>query len=175
MDEDPNKTHDFSAQIGARISDEIEKLGGIVAKQLFIDNFHPDPKSFKLDVDKYVLRLGDNGFTPHVVMFETDLELPAKNILHTLNGKTHRKEEGVFLTEKNIQLMSGDRPSCNLLDASLYVAKLSMFQLSITILPLSWKDQQKNVMRILGALGYTRLPIVNVFYDENERISMVFQ
>jgi len=175
MNEDPNETHDFTAKIGADIANAIEKHGGVVSRHLFIDNFNPGPESFKLDVNKYISRLNGNNFSPQVVTFETDLELPAKNILYALNGKIDRFGEDVFLKEKGVKLISGGRPTCNLLDASLYVAKLSMFQLAITVLPLSWKNQQNKVRRILNELGYVRLPIINVFVNcENQEISLVF-
>jgi hypothetical protein len=173
MNEDPGETHDLAAQIGARIAIEAEKHGSIVARHLFIDNFNPSPESFKLDVDEYISRLCEKSFSPQVVTFEAALELPAQNILHALNGKTHRYEGDVFLTEKKIKLISCGRPTCNLLDASLYVAKLSMFELAITILPFAFKDQQQKVMRILNVLGYTRLPIINVFYDKDKQVSVV--
>lgn len=172
MNEDPDEMHDLAAQIGARVAVEAEKHGSVVARHLFIDNFNPSPESFKLDVDKYVSRLRGKGFNPQMVTFEAALELPAQNIIYALNGKTHRHEGDVFLTEKKIKLISCGRPTCNLLDASLYVAKLSMFELAITILPLAFKDQQKKVMHILNVLGYTRLPIVNVFYDKDKQISV---
>lgn len=173
MDEDPETTHDFAAQIGARIATEVEKHGSIVARQLFIDNFNPSPEKFKLNVDEYILRLREKGFDPQMVTFESALALPAQNILHALNGRTYRHEEDVFLTEKKVKLISCDRPTCSLLDATLYVAKLSMFELTITVLPHEFKEQQKKVMRVLGALGYARLPIVNVFYDKEGRANVV--
>lgn len=173
MDEEPNETHDLAAQIGSRIVVEVEKHGSIVARHLFIDNFNPSPERFRLDVDKYISRLREKGFDPHVVTFEAALALPAQNILYALNGKTYRDEGDVFLTEGNTKLISCGRPTCSLLDASLYMAKLSMFELIITILPREFKEQQKKVMRILNALGYTRLPIVNVFHENNGSITVV--
>lgn len=175
MNEDPNETHEFAARIGANIADEIGKYGSIVARHLFIDNFNPSPESFTLNVDEYILRLRKNGFDPQVVTFEAALELSAQNILYTLNGKTHRHEGDIFLSEKKIKLVSCGRPTCNLLDASLYVAKLSMFELAITILPLTFKNQQKKVMHILNALGYNRIPIINVFYGEDNKINLAFR
>lgn len=173
MDEDPGATHDSAAQIGARIATEVEKHGSIVARQLFIDNFNPNPEEFKLNIDEYISRLRKSGFDPKIVTFESTLALPARNILHALNGLTYRHEKDVFLTEKRIKLISCDRPTCSLLDATLYVAKLSMFDLIITVLPHEFREQQKKVMRVLGALGYTRLPIVNVFYDKEGRTDVV--
>ena len=49
MDEKPNESHKISAQIGAEFVARIEEYGYMVIKQLFIDNYNPNPKDFIID------------------------------------------------------------------------------------------------------------------------------
>lgn len=172
MNEYPSDQHKLSAKIGSRLTDEIEKENCLVSKHLFIDNYNPDPSDFKLDVDAFMDILKDCGFKPDIVTFETSLEIPAKNLLSELEEDITHHEHYICLNQKQIRLMSHGRPTCNLLDTALYVAKLSMFGLSITILPNSFKEQQKKVRMVLRSLGYTHLPIINIYHDNKGKITI---
>ena len=118
---------------------------------LFIDNYHPSPKEFTLDVSRYEDRLIQQGFGPHIVTYESMLDLPARNLLQSLNEDAYR------------------------LDAALYVAKFSLFELVITTLFSSYKSQQASVRRVLRALGYTHLPIINIYFNDDRQITVGMQ
>ncbi len=175
MNETPGEEHDFSAQIGASLTEQLEEKDCLVSKMLFIDNYNPGPDEFRLDVDGFIVRLDQRGFEPDIVTFETALELPARNLLLSLNDNMRKHEGRVFLNQRSILLIDHERPTCNLLDAALYVAKLSMFELAITVLPSSYKSQQASVRRVLRALGYSHLPIINIYFDESRQITIGIQ
>lgn len=175
MNATPNDEHYFSAQVGARLSEELETKDCFVSKMLFIDNYNPGPDEFVLDVEGYLAHLRQEEFGPNIVTFETALELPARNLLMSLNNNVYKLEGRIFLNHRNILVMDHERPTCNLLDATLYVAKFSLFELSITVLPNSYKTQQASVRRVLRALGYTHLSIINVYFDENRQITIGIQ
>jgi len=143
MDEAPNKQHELAAQIGSGIVKTVERERCLSTKHLFIDNYNPDPKNFILDIDKYIEMLSEFGFRPNIITFETSLEIPAKNLLIELKEETVHREHNVYLNSRQILLMAHNRPTCSLLDTALYIAKLSMFELVITILPKSFREQQK--------------------------------
>lgn len=166
MDEVPGDEHDFSASLGAQLAKELELADCLVTKMLFVDNINPNPLEFTLDVNRYRDRLQQKGFAPDIVALEAALELSARNLLESLESSDiHRKDDQVFLNHRNILLMDHNRPSCCLLDAAMYVAKLSIFELVITVLQGKYRSQQKKVRKILRALGYTHLPVINVYFD----------
>lgn len=166
MDEKPNKSHRISAQIGADIANQLKKDGHIVIKQLFIDDYNPDVKNFILDVGSYLELIGSCGFSPDILTLESSLEMPANNLLAKIITQNNlvRHEQKVYLEKKKACLVNNNRPTCNLLDAALYIAKLSMFEMAITVLPKSLKGQQKKVRKILKILGYSNIPIFNIYH-----------
>lgn len=170
LDETPNGQHSESARIGAEIAQKLSGNGVLVTNQLFVDDFHPAKKT--LDLKKYMDSLVKIGFTPDLLTFEKKMELPAKNLLAILNGIAQRKNGNCYLasSSNNILIMKEDAPTCSLLDAALYVAKISMFDLAITVLPKMYKGQQKKVFHILRALGYENPPIINVYFNGKEEI-----
>lgn len=170
MDKEPDKEHEVAAEIAARISASLAKHGHVVIKQLFVDNYNPNPENFSLDVKSYVDFLESKGFKPDIVTYESWLETPAKNLLAAL--KTHHDKEGgnIFLADDSgIKLQVEDRPTCSLLDSALYIAKLSMCEMTITVLPRKYKAQQKSVFSILSRLGYARPLIINALFDVKEK------
>jgi len=166
MDEKPNKSHRISAQIGADISTQLKKDGYIVIKQLFIDDYNPVAKNFILDIDNYLELISSWGFSPDIITFEKLLESPANNLLAKITTQNNLiyHEKKVYLEKKKACLVDNNRPTCNLLDTALYIAKLSMFEMVITILPKIFKGQQKKVQKILKILGYSSIPIFNIYY-----------
>ena len=166
MDETPGEQHLQSATIGKRIADELSKKNLLVSKALFIDDYNPDSNSWVLDVDKYVDCLMLAGFSPDIITMESSLEIPAMILFSKLkieNNLVH-EENGIYLEKKKACLTMDGRPVCNLLDAALYVAKMSMFDLVVTVLPRSFRGQQKKTRKILRSMGYFKLPIFNIYY-----------
>lgn len=170
LDETPNGQHTTSAKIGAEIFQKLDSNGKaiLVTNQLFVDDFHP--KTQNVVLEEYIGTLREVGFEPDILTFEKKMELPAKNLLATLKGFVKCKNGNYYLNHGNILVLKDDVPTCCLLDAALYVAKISMFDLAITVLPEEYKKQQKKVFHILRALGYDNPPIINVFFNEKGEI-----
>lgn len=173
MNEKPNETHSRLASIGAEISKQINQKGCNVSKILFVDNYNPSPNDFCLDLPEYIRHLSDCDFAPDIITFEADLVIPSQNIIQALGSKIrHSADDGNTYLNKDRILCRG-KPTCNLLDTALYVAKLSIFELAITVLPkyINNKDtyikQQEKVRRILEAIGYSRPSIINVFLSDD--------
>lgn len=166
MDEKPDESHKISAQIGAELMARLKEDGHMVTKQLFIDDYNPNPANFVLDVDSYLELIGSYGFSPDILTFESSLEMPANNLLAKIITQNNlvRHQQKVYLEKKKACLVNNNRPTCNLLDAALYIAKLSMFEMAITVLPKSLKGQQKKVQKILKILGYYKIPIFNIYH-----------
>lgn len=172
MNEYPSEMHRKLASVGADISIQISQSGCNVSKVLFVDDYNPSHSDFCLDLPKYIKVLSEEGFAPDIVTFEANLVAPAKNIIRELNGRVvHNADGNSYLNSDRI--LCGGRPTCNLLDAALYVAKLSIFELAITVLPKYIKDnntyihQQKKVKRILKEIGYKDPSIINVFLSND--------
>lgn len=66
-------------------------------------------------------------------------------------------------------------PSCNLLDAALYIRKFTYLKEKggcITVLPEEYVKQQRAVLAILDALNQ-EIPIINVYFDKEGKISLI--
>lgn len=167
MDETLGAHHLEAARMGNDIAEELTERANLsVSKVLFIDDYNPNPDSWVLDVDEYVSSISEVGFVPNLIVKESSLEIPAMVLFSKAEFENSlvRENNHIYLERKQVCLTKDGRPVCNLLDAALYVAKMSMFDLVITILPRSFKSQQKNTRKILKTIGYKELPVFNIYY-----------
>lgn len=170
-DEKVNTEHLQSAKLGAELSKLLDSEKVLVKNMLFIDDYHP--KSHILNINEYLDMLVSQGFIPDLVVWEKDLALMATNLTYSLNGQTQKEAGRISLIKPNLTLINADGElSCNILDATLYASKFSLFQLSITVLPATFKGQQKNVRKVLKALGYDTTPMANVFFESDGNINV---
>lgn len=175
MNEKPNESHDLAAQIAGEISKHLKLQGCKVSNNLFIDDYHPKPEEFTLCIKDYLSRLATHEFAPDIITYESALKIPAHNLAKTLDLKkevTHSGEKTV-LNHKKILLLSSGSPTCNLLDAAFYVAKLSIFEVAITVLPVRYEEHQAKVRKILRKLGYGRPKIVNIFFTIRKKLNSI--
>ena len=164
--------HLISAQIGASISQYFHLLGAKVEHWLFIDNYnhHFENKPEILDLQDHVHKISEQGWKPHHLVFEKDLVTSAHQILETLLKEQYAKEHSsgaIILAKGNILLYDPHvrRYSCSLLDASLYIQKLSTSSTCITVLPQEYHTQQCATKLILKKLGVDTKDIHSVYFE----------
>lgn len=173
--ETPSDEHFFCAQIGARVVKALSGNGANIVKMLFVDDYHPDPEEDILNLHAYVSKLEQAGFAPDTVITESSLTDSALCLLKSLNGQTVQRGGKICLDKPNLTLIAEDGTlSCNLLDAALYMEKFKNFDFSITVLPETYKAQQKNVRKLLKVFGHETVPFANVYYDSRKEIKLGF-
>lgn len=171
--ETPGDDHFFGAQIGVRIFGAISGNGARVVKMLFVDDYHPESEAALLNLPAYTDELGRIGFAPDTVISESGLAEAALQLLGLLNGQTVRRDGKICLAKPNLVLVAADGTlSCNLLDAALYLEKFKNFDFSITVLPETYKVQQKNVRKLLKVFGHETVPFANVYYNSQKEIKL---
>lgn len=172
VDQEPCEEHSFCAQVGAQLSEALLLKGMEITKMLFVDDYHPDISTAPFPMSHYLELLEGQGFHPDEVVMESDLVKPAFCLMRTADGQTVTEGERVFLRQPRLALMTNGVFSCNILDAALYLDKFNRFDYTVTVLPAGYKDQQKNVRRMLKAFGHENFPVTNVFYDEKREIRL---
>jgi hypothetical protein len=154
-DQNPGEEEIQGAKIGASLSLLFKQAGFEVSNMLFVDNYNASQNT--LDIDSYVNFLKSLGFNPDKILYEADFQSDAQDIINHLEkqGVIYEDNGIIKLQKKKIHLYdtAKDKYSCALLDAALYIAKQDSSDSSVTVLPLDYKSQQKNTMKILQALG----------------------
>jgi hypothetical protein len=174
--ETPGEEHLYCAKLGAQVVEVLSQKGFSPVKMLFVDDYHPNPMESTLDLRAYIKGLEQEGFNPDVVIMESALAKPAFCLSRSFNGQSEVREGRLCLRKPNLVLVAEDGSlSCNILDAALYVSKFSMFSFSITVLPDVYKGQQRNVRKVLKALGYERIPLANVYYTAERKVTVGIQ
>lgn len=169
LDQAPDAEVLASATIGGLIW-SLGQLGENSAKMLFLDDLVPNPI---VTADQVVTNLAKTDFTPDMVVHESslisqaelilkDLEVAGLTKFHQKSGKLMFKNDWFPLTGKAGNL---DSPSCAVLDAALYISKLDNFQHAVTVLNQDYLQQQKQVFKVLVALGMTNASIMLAFFN----------
>ena len=169
--ESVSEHHVRGAQLGNMICQLFQNLGGQVEPWLFIDNYnaHFEAREEVLDVPKYLHQIAQNGFIPQKIIYETEMVTQAQVVLESLLKEGFAKKHhtgSIILTKGNVKLYepSKDRYCCSLLDASLYLLKLSQAPYCVTILPQEYEKQQIATKIILKKLGIETDTIQAIYY-----------
>lgn len=171
-DKEPGDEQRIAAQIAAQVS---VGLAARARKALLIDNLNVAQNT--LNKDAYLAQLSAWGFIPDDVFMETDLvsgvtesgglidTIRQRRLVKIKNGEGLTKrfwnqDKGEMLT-----LVKKDgTPTCPALDALLYKRKSSLGSACVTILPLSYADQQTATQTIMQKAGIS-IPVANLYFD----------
>lgn len=176
------KDKDFlSAEYGIKISLDIYKNGKKNFIWWFIDDLHKNGQVSPIYKDLPA----QWGSVPYIIMTEADPSLnqealdliprfPKDQLLEYRKGIVLKGEfdSNYGLCKKND---SGLVPSCNLIDAALYIRKFNFLNRRggcITILPEEYINQQTAVHAMLDALK-EEIPVINVYFNNKGEISTI--
>ena len=176
--EQPGEEHQTGAQVGGSISRYLQLFGTTVQQWLFVDNYNPlfSEKPRHLDEKKYRESLQQWGFAPDQTVYEADLVGRAADVLQYLlkHDFAAKYKDGRVALRKGKTLLYNsdtDKYMCALLDASLYLLKLEHAQGCITVLPQSYRQQQKEAMAIARRAGADTSRIFPYYFRTEEILS----
>ena len=143
---------------------------------LYVDDYNTDPADCILDVGHYMETASKPGLDFDVFVAESGVADLAGIILEVLEGIGHVTEENGFkcLSGNRTHLTKeGGKFSRPLLDAALTMFKLITFgNCPVNVLPVSYKDQQRNTRKILGEFwGHRLIAPVNFLLDIDKETS----
>lgn len=182
-DETPSLSHEIGAMVGANFCTELERMGIVVQRMLFVDDYNAT--SNDLNLADYSSLLSKHGFAVDRTVMESTLREDAEKVIARLqassmaelnrNGavilKKNQKREKTIVLQKSSS--TGGGPACAALDAALYLLKAREAGLCVTVLHQQWKDQQEGVKKVLKALG-ENVPILEVYYSDDGDIEVEF-
>ena len=167
--------------MGGLISRYLQLFGTTVQQWLFIDNYNPLFSEMPrcLDEKRYHESLQQWGFTPDQTIYEADLVDRAADVLQYLQRHdfaAQYKDGRVALRKGKILLYNPDTDKymCALLDASLYLLKLEQALGCITVLPQSYRQQQKDAMAIVRKITGNTGRIFSYYLKTEEMFSGSF-
>jgi thioesterase domain-containing protein len=158
------------AQLAAEITQLLQEKGKKVTSMLFVDDLHP--KEHTLNLKNFLSEITLAGFEPDEIVNETSIVPKARKLVRKLlerNLARRKNDNSVYLKKgkRKIGLVTKEgKPTCNLLDATLYIQKLQKAEGTITILPRDWQKQQEKAIKVANAAlpdTNTQLKIVNLF------------
>ncbi len=154
-------------------------LGIPTIRTLLIDDYNITEKT--LDINAYLVWLTDHGYAPDEVIMESDLVPAAHELLEEIKDRVPAKKLstskhdpwqsngalGLWTPVGKVPLLTSvGRPSCALLDASLYLRKSQLAQACLTILPQEYSSQQIATHAILKRINKS-VPVVNLYFNSN--------
>lgn len=181
------------ATLGASLAGKLkDRLRKPVSLWWFVDELHINLKTQTnnglngtehFDVRK---RYRENGFSPHVVVFESEpaLQNEALELVSRIPiDRVQKYRKGISLIRgyglSNYILCERDKhgglttPKCSLIDAALYLRKWRVTEeegICVTILPDVYRDQQATTRLILDSIGFS-VPVMSVFFDQDHKIT----
>ena len=111
------------------------------------------------------------GFAPDVIVTESLVAALAADVVERLRrrGRLHRKGDALYVNGGKVRVAGKNAPlSCELCEAALIELKLRMAEWCVTILPPSYREQQKRARDVLAALGHPVLTTACVYLDGEE-------
>lgn len=173
-DQQPCAEQAVSASIAAEIG---FNLGKPMHRMLLVDDYHPMAKT--LELDSYIDWLSGQGYSTDEVIMESSLVQDAQELLEQIKQSVPKKKIalskgdgwkpslglGLWTRMGKIPLLTSyGRPSCELLDAALYLKKSQLSETCLTILPNHYISEQSRTQAILGSIGH-RISLVNIYFD----------
>jgi len=170
----------------------LEKKGFFIERSLFIDDtewadiwkgekrkIHLESKS----INGVRQAIVNEGYIPTFDFIESHFEHPAKNLAIDLLHLASKSEQFEIVEEQRILIekITGkkiklfgkndnlDYPSCELLDLCVYQEKLFLSDVTITILPISYKAQQEKVKKLFLFLK-KEPPIIVIYFSTDGSI-----
>lgn len=168
--------HKASIALGLHVLKQLDSLGITGIPCLFIDNYNAKG-SLELE-EANIAIIKDQGFVPHEIFHEADMEEKAENLLSQLEQKgkvSYQQSRDIKRLKANPPqvLKEENKLNCALLDSAFYIEKFNKYKsLCITILPERLKSQQHAVKAILKVLEI-KIPILDVYFDKQGIISSV--
>lgn len=199
----PNQDTEMHSQgidFGTYLVDDLKQHGIKVSTMVFIDDLHTtryfNHQDIPTLVDNRLAEYKSRGFEPDITVYEKSLVDPAKKLMLVLLEKdAERKNKKKILQtvpESKVIFMkhfdsqgSFDRfhllngygiPTCELLDAALYIEKNKMMSeggICMTVLPVSYQNQQYRTKAILKQAGIA-IPILDLYFDKEGTLSVDF-
>lgn len=169
--EAPGPAHFTACRVGASLCDELRAAGIEARTMLYIDDYSNRHDGWTLDLKSYVRDITAEGFAPDVIVTESLVAALAADVVERLRrrGRLHRKGDALFVNGGRIRVAGKNAPlSCELCEAGLIELKLRMAEWSVTILPSSYREQQKRARDVLMALGHAVLTTACVYTDGEE-------
>lgn len=167
---------EIGVEVGKAVLEVLSEIGIKATTCLLIDDYHAHDTGGIIEGN--VKQLGKLGFVPEMVFSEKRMISEAWGILGDLTklGKVKDKRDGRrFLKDGWIHLADTIYPTCSLMDAALYKTKHGMFSgVCVTVLPGSYIDQQEKTKQILKSAGL-KIPILNVFFNSEGKVSLEFE
>lgn len=136
------------------------------------------------DITGYLRWLGDHGYKPHTVFLESELFKPAMELYREIKDRYPNDEslthmptrgrrcgggEGVLTPAGPTTLLTpSGEPSVELMDASLYLEKSRLGDVSLTILPDRFGRQQRKTMALLDKVG-EKVSVAHVFFQPGKQ------
>ncbi len=160
---------EFGVGIGLNIAQQLEVAGLTVEKWLFVDDFHGAATEYSAEIGQ----LANWSFEPNKIVSEaeqTGLALVLHDLLR-LRGVIEPGQIDLPWWQGGVRLIYNHsqytNPSCELIDASLYIEKLgpNKDRLCVTVLPDFYKEQQEKTRKILRAYGLFKPLIMVIYFD----------
>lgn len=171
--------HQMGLMIGRCVAEVLEEIGLEVSTMLFIDDYNGSGESQET-LSLYQESLNSIGFEPKEIVYETSLTTMANDLILDLKrkGKVKKiKERDCLLAGSQglIDLWRNGKYSCSILDAALYLTKAQKSDggLLVTVLPKSYREQQRKTKLILSAMQFNT-PILNVYFNADGKIEVDF-
>lgn len=153
----------------------LESIPNSTHKTLLVDDRTTQLKSG--DLTNYIKWLTDHGYKPDTVFLESELFKPAFELHHELRDRyphdflMHMATRGRRSRGEGIRTDAGlaslltlsGEPSVELMDAALYLEKERLGDMSLTVLPEQYIDQQKKTLALLDK-AQRRVPVAHVFF-----------
>lgn len=163
-----------SALLAAEVLSALDKSHH---KTLLIDDIHIINST--LDVEFYKTWLEQLGYPIDEVVMESTLIPDAHQLLNRIKATVPPKKLAIPKREawesngsiglwtpagKAKLTETNGAPSCVLLDAAFYLKKAQQGQVSVTILPNTYQDQQLQTLSVLKKVN-PDIAVINIFYD----------
>jgi hypothetical protein len=171
-DQEPNGEQSAGALVAHAL---LEVIKAPTHNLLFVDDFHTAKAT--LDIEAYQQWLAELGYPIDQTIKEATLVPDAHKLVDRIKqivpGKKlspkkpdGSKSLGLWVPGgRKVSLLTQEgKPSCNLLDASFYLKKAEIGEVSLTVLPKCYLPQQIDTIATLQRIGHNS-PIINVFFD----------
>lgn len=182
-DNEPGQEQQVSSLVASEV---LACLNKPTHKTLLIDDIHITSPTLNLDF--YTQWLAEQGYSVDEVVMESSLIQDSKQLLDQLRAVvpprklvSAKKEPwelngsmatGLWTEVGKVSLLTpAGQPTCNLLDAALYIKKAQVGETCVTILPTpdGQNNYVKQQLQTLAVLRRVRpdISVVNIFFNPN--------
>jgi hypothetical protein len=166
--ERPTAAHLAACRAGAKLRDDLSAAGIAVRTMLYVDDYSNRPDGWTLDLKSYVEEITAVGFAPDVIVTESLVAALAVDVVERLRrrGRLLWKGGALYVNGDSVRVVGKRAPlSCELCEAALFELKQRMAEWSVTVLPASYREQQKRARGVFAALGHSVLASACIYMD----------